>query len=406
MAPLQALLEAAEGRGVELEACRVQQKGQLDDLEAEIAAKRSEKSIAAQNAVRELLKKREGLEKDSGNLKRACEVLTRAVEKLHRASRLGLSDPAALHEEKITLSGFAKSRLCDGDGATEAVEQLRRASGGAELEVKSGMLHYAGSKESLARLKAALSALESNFETAVACDDPTTLRLMDSRGEFTRISTKHGVEISKGDAGVRVTGPPAAAEKVASLLKFIFEGREDLDCPKSLVGSAKAKAKDVEAETASLVEVLRTGGCGGGGVICIRGDEECVDQAAELLRGWLDEKEGAASQFVDVSPPIASWSPQLIAQFRGDLRILVQNKRVAVKDGALEPAGRLELRGPSGPVGDAAKELQMILDFYKGECSKEASAAKAKTKPKAKPQPAEEDDWGAAPMAEPPPCSW
>jgi len=274
--------------------------------------------------------------------------------------------------------------------------------------VKSGVLHYAGSKESLARLKEALAALESNFETAVACDDPTTLRLMDSRGEFTRISTKHGVEISKGDAGVRVTGPPAAAEKAASLLKFIFQGREDLDCPKSLVGAAKAKAKDVEADTAALVEVLRTGGHAGGGVICIRGDEECVDQAAELLRAWLDEKEGATSEFVDVNPPVASWPPQLLAQLRGDLRILEQNKHVAVKDGALESVGRLELRGPPAAVGDAAKELQMILAFYKGECSKEASAAKAKAKakPKAKPTPADEDDWGAAPVAEPPPCSW
>jgi len=224
--------------------------------------------------------------------------------------------------------------------------------------------------------------------------------MFDARGELTRLATKHRVSFVVEGASVRLTGLKQEADKMGSMLRFLMLGREDLDCPKKLVVQAKARAKDVEAETGALIDVLRTGGWEDGGSVCIRGGDECVAEAAEQMQAWLDEVEGASSLFVDVGDLASSMDGATLDEFRNDVWTLGGRFGVAAKD-RIASKGQLELRGPEKAVAEGKGELKMVLDFYKQKAA-DAQKAQAKAKAAAKPAP-EEDDWGAAPMAEPPP---
>merc|ERR1719160_307232 len=132
MAPLPSLLESARARSSDLEKAQQEQKTSIASLEAEIAAKREEKSIAGQEAVRDLLKKKEAATKESKQLAGALSLIGRAVAKLQKATELELSDWTRLHTEKLKLSGFAEKKLQEDP---KLLEGLRSKCGRSGLEL-------------------------------------------------------------------------------------------------------------------------------------------------------------------------------------------------------------------------------------------------------------------------------
>lgn len=399
MAPLASVLAAAEARLAQLQEEFARHREELQGLDAEIAAKREEKTIAARGEVSALLKKKEACQKDAKALTGACSIVEKAVAKVQRTADLGLEDWASVHEEKIKISDFAKGRLQEN---LDVLVGLKKACGGG-LTFKDGVLTFAGSKEAIPKLQAALSALESDFEAWVESDDETSMRLAEARGELKRLAKKHDVTVERDGKSkwIRVAGPQQAAEKAVKTLKSVLEGKQDLDCPKNLIRDAKALIDDVEPETGCMAEVLSKGGWGGGGKICIRGDPQSVREATDKVREWLDEKEGATSVFRDLNKEISGWVGLDENQFWSDIGQMASNFGVCSKDPG---DGQLELRGAPDAVKAAEKELQQILSFYKEKCK--GNEKQAKKQAKAQEPAPDEDDWGAAPAAEPAPCAW
>eukprot|EP00747_Dinoflagellata_sp_TGD_P166743 gnl/TRDRNA2_/TRDRNA2_190011_c0_seq1.p1 gnl/TRDRNA2_/TRDRNA2_190011_c0~~gnl/TRDRNA2_/TRDRNA2_190011_c0_seq1.p1 ORF type:complete len:375 (+),score=115.25 gnl/TRDRNA2_/TRDRNA2_190011_c0_seq1:29-1126(+) len=356
---LAALRQAAEARAAELHEAKAQGKVELESLESEIAVKKEERSIAAQEAVRTLQKKRETLQKDLKSLDGACAVVEKAVARISRAVELGCADWKSIHEEKVKVSEYVKERL-EGSGQDALLKALRAKCQG-ELSVKAGALHFAGDKAELPKLQAALEALESaQVEQAWVEGEEDTLKLFEARGELARLAKRHAVEVGIEGGSIWISGPPKGTAATADMLKSMLEYSEDVDVPKALIGAAKAKAKEVEPLTGAFVEVGREG-WGGGGTIWIRGAEDCVKDAAAQLREWLDAKEGAVSEFVDVSKQTAGWTAPIYDQFRNDLGMMGQKFGIAVKT---RDEGQLEVRGPADAVKAGKAELKMILDFY------------------------------------------
>lgn len=400
MAPVAALLQAAQARSASLERTQLEQKADMESLEAEITAKRDERSIAAQETVRELLKRKEVAMRDARALVGALSLVGRAVTKLERASDLGLEDWAALHTEKMKLSGFAWKKLQEDP---KSLESLRKACVGAGLVVKEGHLEFAGDRALVPKLKAALEALDANYETWIEIEDRDTFKLLDERDEIGSLARRSQVDISQDGNWLLISGPPKAADTAAELIKSLLSAKEDLDCPKNLVGPAKAKAKEVESETGAVIAVDRSGGWCGGGVIYIRGLEQSVEEATTAFRAWLDEREGAISEFVDTAEDCQQLNSLLFDQFRNDTSMMAEKFGIAVKQ---TTPGKLELRGLPDAVVAANKELLMILGFYRKEQAKAAAEAEARAKAEEAPPPEPEDDWGAAPTAEPVPGAW
>lgn len=392
-------MEAAKSRISELEKTQEEQKASTDSLDAEIVAKREERSIAAQNEVRELLKQKETKLKEAKTLAGALSLIGKAVVKLQRAAELGLDDWMSVHTEKVKLSAFLRKKL---EEDPKALQGLRGACGSGELELKDGSLEFCGDKASLPKLKAALEDLEANYETSIEIDDEDTFSLLDSRDEIGSIAKRHQVNISRAGTRLTISGLVKTADKVADLIKFLLAGKADLDCPKNLTGAATAKVKEVETETGAIIAVYREGGWGGGGIIYVRGLEHSVEDATTALRAWLDEREGAVSEFVNIGEDSARWAAPLFDKFRNDAQMLGQKFGIAVKQRS--NTGELELRGLPDAVAQAGKELGMIIDFYRKEEAKGDAEAQAHQKAE---EPVEEEDaWGAAPMAEPTPAAW
>lgn len=399
MAPLPSLLESARARSSDLEKAQQEQKTNIASLEAEIAAKREEKSIAGQEAVRDLLKKKEAATKESKQLAGALSLIGRAVAKLQKATELELSDWTRLHTEKLKLSGFAEKKLQEDP---KALEGLRSKCGRSGLELKGDYLEFTGDKAVVAKLKQAVEDLEANYEIGVDIDDDDTFKLLDSRDEIGSLVKRHQVNMSQEGTRLIISGPPKSAEKVADMIKAMMAGKEDLDCPKNLVGAAKGKAKDVETESGAIIAVWNVGGWNGSGVIYIRGLPDCVQEASDAFRVWLDEREGCTSEFVEVDS--GSWAPSLADQFKNDSQMMGQKFGVAVKPTSV--TSRLELRGLPDAVAAANKEMQMILEFYQKEQAKVEKQKAAEEAEAAVPAEEPEDEWGAAPVAEPAPAAW
>jgi len=401
MAPLPALLSAAEARAQWLETAKREQKASMEALELDIGAARQEKSIAAQNTVRELLKKKEALMKEGRTLAGASALVEKAVTKARRAVDFGLDHWSAVHEDKLKLSDFARQML---GKDPKALEKLQKSCGGAELSLKDGSLQFVGDKAQIPKLQEALTALESNYEVRVEGDEVETIDFIQFRGEFDSIMKRLNVKVSReGPLTILVSGPPTDADKAADTLRGLFGGKEDIDCPTKLFGAAKKKAQEVEPETGALITVEKTGGWGGGGIIYVRGEEVSVQEATQMLREWLDEREGASSVFVNFAEDSAEWTAPIFNEFRNDLRMMGGKFGIAVKE--RNTAGELELRGPADKVAEAHKEFQMILGFYKKRQADAAKAAEAAAKA-AEPEEEEDDEWGAAPVAEPTPGTW
>jgi len=393
MAPLPTLLDAAQCRVKALETAQEEQKVSMESLEADIAAKRAERSISAQGQVRELLKQKETKMQETKTVAGALSLVGRAVAKLQRAVELGLDDWTAVHAEKVKLSAFLQKKL---EGEPKALQDLRKACG-AELELKDGTLEFCGDKAVMPKLKAALEDLEANYQTWIEIDDVDTFALLDYRDEIGSLAKRHEVNISRDGSWLGVSGPMKAAAKATDLIKPLLSGKADLDCPRNLTGAAKAKAKEVESETGATIAVENSGGWGGGGIIYVRGIDKCVEEAATALRAWLDEREGATSEFVNLAQDSANWTAPLFDKFLNDTQMMSQKFGIAVKQ---TTTGELELRGSPDTVAQAGKELAMMVDFYR----KEQAKSEAQVKVEQPPEP--EDDWGAAPVAEPTPAAW
>jgi hypothetical protein len=395
MAPLPTLLEAAKARAAELETADKEKKEGMQELDKEIAAKREERSIAAQEAISALLKKKEIYMRESKTVAGAKSIVGKAIAKLQRAVDLGLDDWTQVHIEQVKISAFARKKLVD----PEELKALRGACGGSDLTLEDDGLEYSGSKENLGKLQEALLALESNYETWIECSDQATLRLFDSRGEIQSLAKRHTVDIQQDGNWIGISGPPAAADKAASMLQAMFEGVKDIDCPTKLVGAMKPKAKEVEIATGAIVDVQRQGGWNGGGVIYVRGMESCVLEACTQLQAWLDEREGVTTELVDFAEDSALWTAPLFEQFKGDTHMMAQKFSIAVKE--TQKAGELELRGPTQALEVAKKELLTMIAWYKEEQAK----ADAQIAAEASPEP-EDDGWGDAPIAEPVVGAW
>lgn len=392
-------MEAAKSRISQLEKTQEEQKAGAASLDAEIAAKREERSIAAQNEVRELLKQKETKLKEAKTLTGALSLIGKAVAKLQRAAELGLDDWMAVHTEKVKLSAFLRRKL---EEDPKALQGLRGACGSGELELKDGSLEFCGDKASMPKLKAALEDLEANYETDVEIDDEDTFSLLDSRDEIGSLAKRHQVNISRAGARLTISGPVKTADKVADLLTALLAGKADLDCPKNLTGAAKAKVKEVESETGAVIGVFNHGGWDGGGIIYVRGVEQSVEDATTTLRAWLDEREGAISELVNTGEDSARWAAPLLDKFKNDAQMMGQKFGIAVKQ--TSNTVELELRGSPDVVVQAGKELAMIIDFYRKEQAK--ADAEAQAQQKAEEPVEEEDEWGAAPVAEPTPAAW
>jgi len=401
MAPNSTLLEAANARSTELQKAQLLQKTSMVSLEAEIKAKREEKSIAAQEAVRELLKQKEASMKEEKSLVGALSLIGKAVAKLQQALELGVSDWAAVHAEKIKLSSFARAKV---EKEPKALESLKQACSGAQLVLQDGNLEFAGDKALVPKLKSALEALEQNYETSVEIDDEDTFSLLDSRDEISVLAKKNEVNIAKEGASLIVSGPPKSADKVADMIKALLAGKEDLDCPRNLIGAATKRAKEVESETGAIIATYPSGGWDGGGIMYIRGLDMCVEEATTALREWIDEHEGAFSEFVNISEDSGQWTGPLYDQFRNDAQMMGQKFGIAVKQ--TSTVGKLELRGLPDKVAEAHQELQMILGFYRKEHKKVEAGAAARAKAEEAPAAEAEDEWGAAPVAEPVVGAW
>jgi len=396
MAPaLAALLEATEGRSTELDAESEGLAAEVAALDLEIADKRAEKTIAAQNEVRELLKSKEALAKKAKLIGAAAGHVRLALAKLQRAKQAGLEDWKELREETVKLSDFARERLKE----EATVAQLEASCAGGSVKVDGGSLAFAGSSAGLEGLRRALEQLESAYSCTIEVD-ALTLGILERRKALERQGEKHGVTVAKdaGGASVIVSGAAEKARKAEQMLKFMMSGKVDLPCPKELAGAAKAHAQDVEVETGSYVEVLR-GGFGGGSIVHIRGDSEGVKDAEERMRAWFDEREGAYSSFVE-APSLAKLDAAKTAELTNDLWHFGQ--KFAIAASLCEGGVRVELRGPAGGTWEAPAraELKQLSDWYSQQ-SEEAGSAGAKAKATAQPTKKEEDDgWGAAPEAQ------
>mmetsp|Transcript_90454 Transcript_90454/g.281168 ORF Transcript_90454/g.281168 Transcript_90454/m.281168 type:complete len:397 (+) Transcript_90454:74-1264(+) len=389
MAPLAALLDATAGRSADLDAESSAMGAELAALDREIAERREEKTIAAQSAVKELLKTKEVLQKKARSLGTAAGHVRLALAKLQKAQAVGLQDWKEFREEKLALSAFALAQLQD----AAVMARLKAACGGGMVTVEGNTLAFAGGCKVVPAVKKALELVESSYSASVEVE-AETLRFLESRGELRRIAEKHSVSISVEEGHVHVTGVVEGARSAEKAVKWLLTGKASLACPRELIGAAKAQAKELEAETGALLEVLRSGA--GGGVVCIRGDVDCVREAEEQMRVWLDDREGAYSVFVEAAEALERLGPQKLEELRGDLAHFGSKFGIA----ALPVGGRLELRGPAGGGWEAPAraELRQILDFYAP-----APAAQGPRGPQEPEQPAQaepEDAWGAAPEAD------
>uniref|UniRef100_A0A7S4VE95 Uncharacterized protein n=1 Tax=Alexandrium monilatum TaxID=311494 RepID=A0A7S4VE95_9DINO len=392
MAPLEALLQAAAGRGTALDAEKGTLEEDLASMEKEVAAKRAEKSIAAMEAVKELLKQREALQKKARSLEAAASTVKLAVAKLQKAKAAGLPDWKELKEERLKLSDFAVKQLKE----QAALDSLQEAGGRGAIVVEGSTLVFTGGATVLPDVKKALEALESSYSVSVELE-ADTLKLLDARGELKRLGSKHSVELAPDGTSVSITGPVDSVKITEKTIKWLLTGKAELSCPRELIGACKSQAKDVEAETGAFIEVAR-GGFGGSGMVRIRGDSECVAQAEEQLRTWLDDREGAYSVFIEIKEAFAKLSSEKLGQFNGDLVHFGQKLGIT----AYAENGKVELRGPQGGNWEtpARAELHQIVDFYAPPAAA-PKAAKAQATPKAKaPEPAEDSGWGAAPEAD------
>jgi len=417
--PLGKLLEAAEGRSLELDSEGEGLRDELAALDKEVVDKRAEKTIASQKAVQELLKKKETLQKKSRLMDAAAGHVRLALAKLKRAQAAGLDDWKELKEEKLKLSDFAADRLKD----KAEVTRLEAAACGASLSIDGSNLTFVGSSKGFTALKGALEQLES----AYSCDvevEAVTLRLLDVRGSLQRIGTKHSVSITaETSAGlVRISGAADQARKAEKDLKFRLTGKADLPCPKDLQAAARRHSKDViEVETGAFVELVR-GDFGGDYVMHIRGDSEGVHEAEEQLRTWIDERGFVATtQLADLNTE--KWQ-----QFTDDVWHFGEkfDQQFGIKTVLSDNGGWIRMRDPVAKHweaegfaaanwwGPAREELKQVMDWYSSQAKEEAAAevkaeaeanakakAEAKAKAKAKAKAVEEDDaWGAAPEAD------
>lgn len=403
MAPLAKLVSAAEERAAKLAESQGKNVAELESVEAAIVEKSAEKSIAALDAVREMRKTKENLNQEIRVGATAISIVEKALAKLRLAEKLGLSRWDAVHEEAIQLSDFVRQKLTKDPAA---IERLKVTCDAASLSLSDGALQFLGGKEGGAKLNEALEALAADYEERVDVEEADALDLFVKRGEFVGLAKRHGVTISRdGATSVRVVGPPKVVAIAASLVRGLFTGSADLDVPTKLVGAANTYAKDVEIETGAVVELGRTGGWGGGGVAWLRGVDTCVEEAREKMQAWLDEREGATSEFLGVIKDSAEWPAGTLSQFQNDLQMMGGKFGIVVKQ--REP---LEFRGPPDAVAGAVKEYSMILGFYEKEHAKQralASKAAAAAAASATAAAGEADEgWGAAPVAEPTPSSW
>mmetsp|Transcript_67369 Transcript_67369/g.170520 ORF Transcript_67369/g.170520 Transcript_67369/m.170520 type:complete len:429 (+) Transcript_67369:1-1287(+) len=416
--PLNTLLEAAEGRSLELDSESETLRDELAALEKEVVDKRAEKTIAAQKAVQELLKKKETLQKKSKLMDAAAGHVRLALAKLKRAQAAGLDDWKELKEEKLKLSDFAADRLKD----KAEVTRLEAAACGASLKIEGSALTFNGSSKGFDALKSALEQLES----AYSCDvevEAVTLRLLDIRGGLQRLEKKHSVSLT-ADSGaglVRISGSAEQARKAEKDLKWRLTGKEDLPCPKELNSASRRHAKDIiEVETGAFVEVAR-GDFGGDLVMHIRGDQEGVQEAKDQLQTWIEER-----GFV-TTKPLANLDQAKWQQFTDDMWHFGEkfDQQFGVKTAVSDSGSWVRLRDPSAKNWEAEGfaaagwwdtvrgELKQVMDWYSSQAEEEAKAeakakveaeakakAKAKAQAKAKAKAAEDDAWGAAPEAD------
>jgi len=389
MAPLPVLLDALKGRSGDLDLESASLNQELEEIDRDVAEKRATKTIAAQEAVKELLRRKEGLQKKARQLGAAAGHARLALARLQRAQAAGLQDWRELREERLGLSDFALRQCQD----PKAVAGLQAAGKGGTVALEGSKLLFTGSSTALAAVKQAIEALESSFSVVVELEGDM-LRLLETRGELKRIADKHGVEISTDARGISISGAVESARKAENAITWQLSGKADLNCPRDLIGATKAQAKELEPETGALIEVVR-GGFGGGGIVRIRGNTDCVQEAEEQMRAWLDQREGAYSAFVEAKEAMSKLTPDKVEQLSGDLVHFGRKFGIA----ATVDTAHVELRGPAG--GDweapARAELRQILDFYAPAAPEKA---KAKAKAKEKPKPKDDDVWGAAPEAE------
>jgi len=324
-----------------------------DALNAEMAAKREEKTLAAMDAIRELMKRKEVLTKEALLLDGACAVVEKAVAKLRRSVALGLDDWKHLHEEKVAVSDYMIQRFADEPAL------LERLRDGAELTLRDGALRFAGHKDGVEKLKEALARHEANFEMWLEGDEPT-LKLFEERGEFESVAKKRGVQIGREGSWLWITGAQSSAKEAESFLKGLLSGSVDIDCPKKHVAGAKARAREVEPSTGAHIFVQGHGGWDGGGLIVVRGDEDCVEQAAEDMRAWVDEREGCTSKFVKEEFLAALASP-VYQQLRADLHQFGGKFSVVAK----ARGTTVEVRGQAENIANSLKEMGELLDFYR-----------------------------------------
>lgn len=367
-----------------------------DDLAAidqEIADKRAEKTIAAQNEVKDLLKKKETLMQRSKFLLNAAKHVQLAFAKLNAVEIAGLQDWQELVKERLKLSPFAKEQL----DQKSVMNKLHTVAGGGTLSIEGDFLVFAGASKFLDPLKKAVDALETSFSTSLEVE-AEFLRFLESRGELKRFTERHEAEFSAEGSTLTISGSVANVRKAEKSVKFLTSGALDMPCPRNLVGAAKARAKEWEAETGTYIDVVR-GTAGSESKLLVRGDAECVRDAEERVHAWLDESEGAYSAFVDISQALQRMEPGKVDTFSNDLGHLGNKFGILAR----LSQNRVELRGPQ--TGDwekaARSELNMIVDFY-APPAKPTTAAAAKQKSKAKPaeKEPEDDTWGAAPEAE------
>lgn len=366
-------------------------RDELSALEKEVVEKRAEKTIAAQNAVRELLKKKEALMKRSKVVDAAAEHVRQALVKLQRTKAAGLQDWRELEDEKLKLSDYAAELLRD----KATLAGLKAASSGGTLSMDGANLTFVGSSSALLALKKALEELESSYSCSVEVEG-TLLRLFEGRSELKRFGDKHGVVMTAQDGNVKISGPADKARKAEKAFRFNLTGKVDLPCPRDLSGAAKVQAKEVEADTGAYIEVVR-GGFGGGSIVHIRGGYECVSDAEEKMREWFDQREGAYSVFIDMTDVFKKLGPEKVQQFGTDLVQFGQKFRIAATTGEL----RVELRGVASGEWEAPAraELQQIVDWYSTQ-AEGAPKAKAKAAAAAKAVVPDESGWGEAPEAE------
>lgn len=386
-------------RSVELEKKDAAKKGEMKDLDAEMAARRQEKSIAAQQAISALLKKKEAFMQETKTLAGAVSLVRKAIAKLQRAADLGLDDWSNVHIEMVKLSGFARKKI---ETQPEVLADLIKKCDGASVVVKDDSLEFAGRKDSLKKLKTAVEELEANYETWVECSDEVTLNLFIRRGEMDSLAKRHKVNIQMDSNWFGISAPPAVADKVAGILEDMFTGHEDIEFPANLLRAVRGKAKEVEEKTGVLIDVPGPK-AGQGGWMAIRGLADCVQTASAQLNEWLDEQEGAIRETVNFADVSGGWTAAVWNQFRGDIQQMAQKFRIAVKE--TSNVGELELRGSSDGVSGARKELQMMLDWYRSEEEKAEKARNAIDEPPEE-EDSESDGWSTAPVAEPTVAAW